>query len=171
MMTRRTHTKKSMFFHIAYIVFLTIGGAACAYSAIYILCHIYCRDDIIAVCFSVLCASLMFAVDFFEVRAVSAKQYMDGEGIGVKRFGKTKVYIKFQEIKEVGEGIMQTPLGNKKRVYFCDRKLSESEKSDLITLKHSTVHFSRIPEEWYRIISEKINAPVPNEIIEKYVAE
>lgn len=168
-MIRRTHTKKSMIFHVAYAIFLTLAGCACVYSAIDAFCHITCSEDVIAVSFTVLCTVLIFAVDFFEIRAISAKQYMDENGIGVKRFGKTKVYIKFEAIKEVGEGIIQTPLGDKKRVYFCDRELNESEKSDLITLKHSTVHFSHIPEDWYRIISEKIKVRIPDEIKEKYV--
>lgn len=168
-MTRRTHTKKSMIFHIVYIICLTVGGAACAYSAIYAFCHITCSEDIIAVSFNVLCAALMLAVDFFEIRAISAKQFMDDEGIGVKRFGKTKVYIKFDEVKEVGEGKIPTPWGFKERMYFCNRKLCENEKSDLITLKRQTVHFSCVPEEWFNIICEKISVPVANEIKEKYV--
>lgn len=160
-----------MIFHIVYTICLTIFGVICSYSAIYALCHITCAEDVIAVCFTLLCAILALAVDFFEFRAISAKQYVDDEGVGVKRFGKTKVYMKFDDIKEVGEGTILTPFGNKKRVYFCNRKLDESEKSDLITLKRQTVHFAHIPEEWYGIISEKINVPVADEIKEKYVGK
>lgn len=168
-MTCRTYTKKATVLHIAYIILLSAAGAACAYSAIYMLCHIYCKEDIIAASFTMICAAMMIAVDFFECRAMGAKLYIDDDGIGVKRFNKTKVYIKWNEIKEIGEGRIPTPFGGKNRVYFCDRKLNEDEKSDLVTLKYHTVHFSYIPEEWLDTMTERLPVPLTDEIKEKYV--
>lgn len=168
-MTCGTYTKKATVFHIAYVIFLSIIGIACSYSAVYTVCHINCSDDVIAVSFTVLCAVMFFAVDFFECRAMCARLYMNDDGIGVKKFNKTKVFIKWEQIEEIGEGRIPTPFGGKDRAYFCDRVLSENEKSDLITLKYHTVHFSYIPKDWYRIITERINVPIPDEIKKKYV--
>ena len=53
----------------------------------------------IALCFTIFFALLILAVDFFECRAMGAQLYMNEEGIGVRRFGKTKVFIKWNEIK------------------------------------------------------------------------
>lgn len=83
--------------------------------------------------------------------------------------GKTKVFIKWSEIKEVGTGNIPTPFGSKQRIYFCDRVLDEKEKSDLIILKYHTVHFSYIPKECCEKISELLPVPMTEEMKEKYV--
>ena len=168
-MTCRTYTKKETVFHMFYIAFLSICGVLSAYSAVFGVLHICCTEDKIALCFTIFFALLILAVDFFECRAMGAQLYMNEEGIGVRRFGKTKVFIKWNEIKEVGTGNIPTPFGSKERVYFCDRELDENEKSDLIMLKYHTVHFSYIPKEWCEKISERLPVPLAKEIKEKYV--
>ena len=82
---------------------------------------------------------------------------------------KTKIFIKWSEIKEVGTGNIPTPFGSKQRIYFCDRVLDEKEKSDLIILKYHTVHFSYIPKECCEKISELLPVPMTEEMKEKYV--
>lgn len=52
---------------------------------------------------------------------------------------------------------------------LCDRTLDESEKTDLVTLKYHTVHFSYIPKEWYGEMCARLPLPLPPEIKEKYV--
>ena len=94
---------------------------------------------------------------------------MNEDGIGVRRFGKMKVFINWNEIREIGTGRIPTPFGSKERVYFCDRKLDEKEKSDLIILKYHTVHFSYIPESWYQKMSERLPIPITRKVKEKYV--
>lgn len=168
-MTCSTYSKKARVFHIIYIVFLTVFCAMVTYSAVFGAIHISCTDDIIALFFTVFLALLVLAVDFFEFRTMGARLYMNDVGIGVSRFGKTKVFIKWTDIKEVGTGSIPTPFGNKKRAYFCDRKLSEKEKSDLVTLKYHTVHFSYIPKEWYGKMGELLPIQIPEEIKEAYV--
>lgn len=168
-MTFRTYTKKGMFFHAVYIAFLTVSGALAAYSAVFGALHIGCKEDKIALGFTVFFALLIISVDFFECRAMGARIYINTDGIGVRRFGKTKVFIKWSEIKEVGMGSIPTPFGSKRRIYFCDKKLDEKEKSDLVTLKYHTVHFSHIPKECYEKISELLPVPMTEEMKEKYV--
>lgn len=168
-MTCRTYPKKEMILHIIYIIFLTIIGVLCVISAIFLLLNIVSLDDKISVCFTIFFALLILSVDFFECRAMGALLFMNDDGIGVKRFGKVKVFINWNDIKEIGLGKIPTPFGNKERVYFCDRKLDEKEKRDLIILKYHTVHFSYIPKDWYSKIINRINIPMHNEIKEKYV--
>lgn len=168
-MTCRTYTKRETVFHTLYIVFLSLCGAFAAYSSVFGFLHICCNDDKIALIFTVFFTLLILCVDFFECRAMGARLYMNEDGIGVKRFGKTKVFIKWSEIKEIGEGSIPTPFGKKERAYFCDRYLSEDEKSDLITLKFHTVHFSHIPEEWYKFMCERLPVTPSDEVKEKYV--
>lgn len=168
-MTCRTHTKKAAVFHTAYIVFLSVCGLLSAYSAAYALHYISCTEDVIAVCFTIFFALVILAVDFFECRALGVRLYMTEDGIGIRRFGKSKVFIRWDSIREIGTGHIPTPFGSKERVYFCGRKLTERERSDLITMKHSTVHFSYIPKNWYSKMRERLPIPMPEEIVKKYV--
>lgn len=168
-MTCRTYGKKETIFHTCYIILLTVFGVMATYSAVFALCHIHCAEDKIALCFTIFFALLILSVDFFECRAMGARLYMNDEGIGVRRFRKTKVFIKWSEIREIGTGSIPTPFGKKRRIYFCDRKLDQKEKSDLVTLKYHTVHFSHIPEEWYAKMSERLPTPIAEELKEEYV--
>lgn len=168
-MTCRTYTKKETVFHTAYIAFLTVCGLMATYSTVYAFTRISCLEDKIAAAFTAFLALLILSVDFFECRAMGARLYMNREGIGVGRFGKTKVFMRWSDIQEVDFGSIPTPFGSKKRVYFCNRRLNEQEKTDLIILKHHTVHFSYIPKEWYPILCERLSVTIPQEVFEKYV--
>lgn len=147
-----------------YIVFLTACGMLATYSAVVAICHIGCTEDQIAAGFTTFFAVLVLSVDFFECRAMGARLYMNDDGVGVKRFGKTKVFLRWEEIREIGTGSIQTPFGSKRRIYFCNRELDEKEKSDLITLKFCTVYFSHIPKKWYREMSKRLPETVRSEI-------
>lgn len=168
-MTCRTYEKKIMVLHAIYVVFLTAFGMMASYSVVYALFHITCLEDKITLGFTICFALLILSVDFFECRAMGAQLYMNEDGIGVKRFGKTKVFMNWNEIREIGTGRIPTPFGSKERAYFSSRKLDEKEKSDLIILKYHTVHFSYIPEKWYHEMSERLPVPMTREIKEKYV--
>lgn len=168
-MTCRTYTKEGTVFHGLYIALLTVCGLLAVYSAGFSIPRIRCSEDAIAAAFTVLIALLVLSVDFFECRAIGARLYMNEDGIGVCRFGKTKVFIRWSEIREIGTGNIPTPFGSKKRVYFCNRKLDEAEKSDLVVLKYHTVHFSYIPKEWYPIMCERLPIPLPQEVQASYV--
>lgn len=168
-MTCRTYGKKETVFHMAYIAFLTVRGVTGAYSAVFGLSHITCREDAILAGFTVFFALLVLSVDFFECRAMGARLYMNEEGLGIRRFGRTKVFIPWENIRDIGTGSIPTPFGCKKRVYFCDRKLSEQEKNDLITMKYHTVHFAHIPGEWYPRMRQRLPIPIPAEIEADYV--
>lgn len=168
-MTCVTYTKKGTILHVAYIVFLTVIGGGVSYSAVYGATHIGSSDDRIALGFTIFFALLILSVDFFECRAIGARLYMNENGIGVSRFGRTKVFLPWNDIREIGLGSIPTPFGKKERVYFSNRKLNETERADLITLKYHTVHFSHIPKEWYGKMSERLPVPMPEEIRKKYV--
>lgn len=168
-MTCLTYTKKEAVFHTAYIAVLSVAGILAAYSTVFSFVNASCSEDFIAAGFTAFFSLLLLSVDFFECRAMGARLYMNGDGIGVSRFGKTKVFIKWNDIREVGTGSIPTPFGSKERIYFCDRHLSEEEKNDLIILKHHTVHFSHIPQEWYQKIAEYLPDSMTKEIKREYV--
>ena len=168
-MTCSTYTKRDRVFHAAYIAFLSVSGLLAAYSAAFALRYISCTEDIIAAAFTCFFTVLLFAVDFFECRAMGARLYMDADGIGVRRFGRMKVFLRWNEIREIGTGHIPTPFGSKERVYFCDRALREAERSDLVTLKYHTVHFSYIPKDWYPELCRRLPLTVPKEVVERYV--
>ena len=113
-MTFRTYTKKGVFFHAVYIAILTVSGILAVYSAVFGALHISCKEDKIALGFTVFFALLIISVDFFECRAMGARIYTNAEGIGVRRFGKTKVFIKWSEIKEAAKA-----LGKKDKSNIC----------------------------------------------------
>ena len=168
-MSCSTYTKRAMVLHAIYIVFLSVFSAMVTYSAVFGVIHANCTDDIIALCFTIFLALLALSVDFFECRAMGARLFMNEDGIGVRRFGRVKVFIRWDEIREIGIGTIPTPFGRKERAYFCARKLDENEKTDLVTLKYHTVHFSHIPEKWYGEICSRPSVPVPAEVRETYV--
>lgn len=168
-MTCSTYRKREAVLHMLYIAFLTALSITTAYSVVFGACHMDYAEDKIAFAFTVLFSMLIIAVDFFECRAMGARLCMNEEGIGISRFGRMKVFIKWNEIKEIGIGSIPTPFGKKERVYFCDRKLDEQEKNDLVTLKYHTVHFSYIPKGWYEKMNEFLPMPLTEEIKEKYV--
>ena len=168
-MSCSTYTKRAMVLHAIYIVFLSVFSAMVTYSAVFGVIHANCTDDIIALCFTIFLALLALSVDFFECRAMGARLFMNEDGVGVRRFGKVKVFIRWDEIKEVGIGNIPTPFGSKERAYFCDRKLDEKEKTDLVTLKYHTVHFSYIPKKWYGKMCNSLSVLIPAEVREKYV--
>lgn len=165
----RTHTVKETVLHMAYIVFLSVFGVLAAYSAVFAFFNISCRDDALTACMTGGYALLILAVDYFECRAMGAWLYMDDDGLGIKRFGKTKVYLRWDEIQDIGTGKLLTVFGNKDRIYFCNRKLNEEERSDLVVLKSQTVLFSYIPKTWYDKMCERLPVPMPEGIKEKYV--
>ena len=114
-------------------------------------------------------ALLILSVDFFECRAMGAQLYMNEDGLGARRFGKPKVFIKWNEIREVGTGSIPTPFGRESRIYFCDRVLDQAERDDLITLKYHTVHFSYIRKSWYPEMCKRLPTPIAAEFVERYV--
>lgn len=168
-MTHRTYTKPALLLHGAYVVLLTAVGVLAAYSAVFALCHLSCPEDRIAAGFTAFFALLVLSVDFYECRALGARLYMDENGIGVRRFGKTKVFLRWADIREIGTGSIPTPFGSKRRVYFCGRRLSEAEQADLVTLKYHTVHFSFIPKDWYPELCARLPVPMPEEVLKRYV--
>ena len=52
-MTFRTYTKKGVFFHAVYIAILTVSGILAVYSAVFGALHISCKEDKIALGFTV----------------------------------------------------------------------------------------------------------------------
>lgn len=168
-MTCSTYTKKAMVFHALYIVLLSVSGVLAAYSAVFGVVHSSCTEDAIAACFTVFFALLLLSVDFFECRAMGAQLYMDEDGIGVRRFGRTKVFLHWKDIREIGTGRIPTPFGSRERVYFCDRALDAGQRADLITLKYHTVHFSYIPRDWYPALQSRLPVPMPKELEVRYV--
>ena len=163
-MTCRTYTLKQTICHMVYMLFLTVCGLMTAYSAIFAFSHIACTEDVIAACFTTSFSLLILSVDLFEFRAMGARLYMDERGIAFKRFGKTKVFIPWDGVQEVGHGRMPTVFGSKELVYFCDRKLSEDEKNDLIILKHQTINFYHMPKGWYAKMCEYLPADMTDEL-------
>lgn len=168
-MTCRPHTIPETLSHVGYIVFLSAFGALAAYSSIFALPNINRFEDVVSIAITLLLTVMVFSVDYFECRAMGARLYMDEEGIGVKRFGKMKVFKKWSEIQEVGVGKVQTVFGMRKRVYFCDRALTEEEKADLVTLKRHTVLFSYIPQQWYTTMCKRLTVPIAQDIADKFV--
>lgn len=168
-MTCSTYTKRAKVLHMIYIVFLSVFSAMVTYSAVFGVLHMSCAEDRIALCFTVFLALLALSVDFFECRAMAARLFMNDDGIGVRRFGKVKVFIRWDEVKEIGIGRIPTPFGSKERAYFCGRELDEKERKDLVTLKYYTVHFSHIPKEWYQEMCSRLPIPFPAEVKGKYV--
>lgn len=166
----RTHSAKSTAVHSLHMAFLLIFAAVSTYSFIYGLNYIQAAENVIIEFITGAFAILLWGVLYFEVRALTAVLYTDDNGIGVKRFGKTKVYLKWDDICEIGVGKIPAPYGHAERVYLSDKKLSDEDKKDLITIRFHTVYFSYIPKEFADMIQKKCNLSMPAEA-EKIIRE
>lgn len=168
-MIKRTYTTKQIVIHALFITFLLIISTMLTISIIYNLLNINCREDLVAICVNIIFDFLMIASIFFESRAYFSKIYITDEGLGIKRFKKVKVFIKWSDIKDIGICHIPTPYGSDERIYFAEKVLTDEEKENMITLKHHTVHFTYIPKSWYQKMTEHLPLEIPLEIKEKYV--
>lgn len=162
-MTTRTHNLKSTVFHAVQIVLLLTFACISTYSFLYCLPYMKHAENVIAEIVTAFLAILLWGVLYFEVRAVTAVLYTDENGIGIKRFGKTKIYLKWNDIGDIGVGKIPTPYGYAERMYLSDKKLSDEEKHDLITIRFHTVYFSYIPKRFADMIREKCRMSLPHE--------
>lgn len=171
MITTRTHTVKSIAAHSIHMVVLLIFAVISTHSFFYNLKYIQGTENIIIEIITASLATLLWGVLYFEVRALTAVLYADNSGIGIRRFGKTKVYLKWSDICEIGVGKIPTPYGYAERVYLSSKKLSDSEKNDLITIRFHTVYFSYIPMDFADMIQRKCNLSLPSKTERKYCNE
>lgn len=163
MMITRTHSAKATVLHAIYMVVLLAFAIVSTHSFVYDLRYIQETENIIIEIITGALAVLLWGVLYFEVRALTAVLYTDDNGIGIKRFGKTKVYLKWDDICEIGVGKIPAPYGHAERVYLSDKKLSEKDKSDLITIRFHTVYFSYVPKSFADIVQKKCNLSFPPE--------
>lgn len=167
MMITKTHSAKSTAVHIVHMAVLLVFAAMSTHSFFYNLKYIASSENIIVESVTAMLAVLLWGVLYFEVRALTAVLYADSDGIGIRRFGKTKVYLKWSDICEIGVGKIPTPYGYAKRIYLSDKKLTDEEKRDLITIRFHTVYFSHIPSSFADMIQKKCNLPLPPEAEER----
>lgn len=163
MITTKTHSTKSTAAHCVHIIILLIFAVISTYSFFYDLKYIVAAENVIVEITTAVLALLLYGVLYFEVRSLTAVLYADDIGIGIKRFGKTKVYLKWTDICEIGVGKIPTPYGYAKRIYLSDKKLNDTEKNDLITIRFHTVYFSHIPKAFADMIQKKCNLSLPIE--------
>lgn len=163
MMTTKTHSSKSMAAHLVHISIMLTLAVVSTYSFIYDFKYIVAAENVIVEITTAVLAMLLYGVLYFEVRSLTAVLYADDDGIGIKRFGKTKVYLKWKNICEIGVCRIPTPYGYAKRIYLSDKKLSNADKNDLITIRFHTVYFSYIPKIFADMIQKKCNLLLPPE--------
>lgn len=163
MMIMRTHSVKATAIHGIYMAALLVLAAVSTYSFLYCLRYIEGAENIIIEAITGALAVLLWGVIYFEVRALTAVLYTDDDGIGIKRFGKTKVYLKWDDICEIGVGKIPAPYGHAERVYLSDKKLSDEDKRDLVTIRFHTVYFSYIPKAFADMIEKRCHLSFPPE--------
>ena len=163
MITTKTHSAKSIAAHAVHISIMLILAVISTYSFIYDLRYIVAAENVIVEITTAALAVLLYGVLYFEVRSLTAVLYADNDGIGIKRFGKTKVYLKWADMCEIGVGRIPTPYGYAKRIYLSDKKLSNADKNDLITIRFHTVYFSYIPKAFADMIQKKCGLALPCE--------
>ena len=163
MITTKTHNAKSMVAHLVHIIIMLILTIVSTYSFFYDLKYMVAAENVIVEIATAVLAMLLYGVLSFEIRSLTAVLYADDDGIGIRRFGKTKVYLKWADICEIGVGKIPTPYGYAKRIYLSSKKLSNSEKNDLITIRFHTVYFSYIPKAFADMIQKNCNLSLPSE--------
>ena len=160
-MITRTHTAKSTAIHCIHIFVLLAFAILATHSFFYVLQYTKNTETLITEINTAVLVILFWGVLYFEVRALTAVLYTDDNGIGIRRFGKTKVYLKWTDICEIGIGKIPTPYGSAERIYLSDKKLSAEERNDLITIRFHTVYFSYLPKAFAELIQEKCNLSLP----------
>lgn len=111
----------------------------------------------------VLCFSLSVWASFYiSIRSLQTVLFVNEDGMGVKRFNKTVLFIKYKDIREVGIGKAITPRGEKKKLYFAIRSLSQTEKNNLDLLQNEIIYFTYLNEDWKHYIEKHSNFVLDN---------
>lgn len=111
----------------------------------------------------VLCFSLSVWASFYiSLRSLQTTIFVNEDGMGIKRFNKTKIYIKYEDIKEIGIGKALTPMGEKQKLYFATRSLSQTEKNNLDLLQNEIIYFTNLEDDWKQYIENHSNIVLHN---------
>lgn len=102
-------------------------------------------------------------ISFNSLKTLATYVYSTDEGLGLSRYGKTIVFIKWEDIVQTGIGLALSGTSKIKKLYFADKPLEEKEKEDLDSVQKSSVYFSNLSEEWYELLKEKCPVSLPNE--------
>ena len=105
--------------------------------------------------FMVLCFAMsIWGSLYISIRSLKTKIFVDENGMGIKRFNRTIVYIRYEDIRETGTGKALGPMGETKKLYFSPVALTEDKEENLDKLQNEIIYFTEIDEEWMRYIEE-----------------
>ena len=85
---------------------------------------------------------------------------MDDVGIGIKRFGKVKLFINYNDVKEIGIGKSITPIKTVEKVYFSSRKLTQDEINNLDLVQNEILYFDKLDSDWKEYIEKHLNQKI-----------
>ena len=106
----------------------------------------------------VFCFSLsIWGSYYITIRSLLTKIFVNEKGIGIKRFGKVKLFIEYKDIKDVGIGRAMTPTKTKEKLYFSSRILNQEEKNDLDLMQNKIIYFTNLDSDWEKYIKTHLN--------------
>lgn len=109
----------------------------------------------------VFCFSLSIWASFYiAVRSLITRIFVDDVGIGIKRFGKVKLFINYKDVKEIGIGKSITPIKTVEKVYFSSRKLTQDEINNLDLVQNEILYFDKLDGYWKEYIEKHLNQKI-----------
>lgn len=97
---------------------------------------------------------------YIAIRSLITRIFVNDEGIGIKRFGRVKLFINYQDIKEIGIGKSMTPIKTVEKVYFSSRKLTQDEINNIDLVQNEVLYFDELDEDWKEYIEKHLNRKI-----------
>lgn len=105
----------------------------------------------------------VFGAAYYLARSLITVRKVSEEGLSLSRHGRIVLFIRWEEIAEVGIGKAPTPRGDIRKLYFSTRPLTADEKNDLNKAQKCSFYFSHLNAEWLSYLKSHSPLALPEE--------
>ena len=161
-MQRKTHGKIDYSVRAIFTVGIIIAAICCTVYAVVGFDKFQNPNALFSEVIVILVALALWGIAAYTLRSISTNVTVDENGMRVFRFGITQVFIKWDEIVEVGIGQTPTSQGRISKLYFSNTELTDEIRNDLDNAQRCTVYFSNPSQEWLDYIKKYCPLPLPS---------
>lgn len=134
-----------------------------AYSSVQMCLYVHNFPTFCAALFCVVFTLSVLGTLIFSVRSVSVRLHATEAGVSLSAFGRTVHEILWDDLMEVGIGMVHSPTGPVNRLYFSPVCLTERERNDLDQLRDTVIFFGWYAPETLDYLRELSPIPIPDE--------
>ena len=159
-MERYTHRGKAYISQLLHSICMFLLSIFFLYSFIFNLINAKTIKEYL-LSLMVLCFAISIWYSFYiSIRSLSTIVFINEKGMGIKRFNSIKLFIKYEDIKEINFGKAKTFTGEKRKLYFAKRSLTLEERSNLDLLQNEIIYFTNLNSSWKKYIEEHSNLKI-----------